>query len=112
MQDNAKCIQQAFKLLSCVDLDRLPLLQCPVCSSTSLMNIYTWLMSDVAVNQCRSLQIASDLDSLAKASSIANRSVEVRPTQQAIACCEYIASVGAIAGEEEEEHFREEAALR
>ena len=62
--------------------------------------------------QCRSLQIASDLDSLAKASSISNRSVEIEPTQQAVACCEYIARLGDIAGEEQEESLREEAALR
>lgn len=60
----------------------------------------------------RSLQIASDLDSLAKASSISNRSVEIEPTQQAVACCEYIARLGDIAGEEQEESLREEAALR
>ena len=60
----------------------------------------------------RSLQIASDLDSLAKASNITNRSFEVNPTQQAVACCEYIARLGAIAGEEQEEEHRQEAVLR
>ncbi|KAL3136926.1 hypothetical protein ABBQ32_006532 [Trebouxia sp. C0010 RCD-2024] len=60
----------------------------------------------------RSLQIASDLDNLAKASSITNRSFEVNPTQQAVACCEYIARLGAIAGEEQEEEYRQEAVLR
>lgn len=60
----------------------------------------------------RSLQIASDLDSLAKASNITNHSFEVNPTQQAVACCEYIASLGAIAGEEQEEEYRQEAVLR
>ena len=61
---------------------------------------------------CRSLQIASDLDSLAKASNITNRCFEVSPTQQAVACCEYIARLGAIAGEEAEEEHRQEAVLR
>ena len=61
---------------------------------------------------CRSLQIASDLDSLARVSKITNRSLEVNATQQAVACCEYIARLGAIAGEEQEEEFRAEAVLR
>lgn len=69
-------------------------------------------VSDLQYATCRSLQIASDLDSLAKASSITNRSFEVNPTQQAVACCEYIARLAAIAGEEQEEEYRQEAVLR
>lgn len=61
---------------------------------------------------CRSMQIAADLDSLAKASNITNRSIEVTPTQQAKACCEYMASMRDIAQEETDDNFRQEAALR
>ena len=58
------------------------------------------------------MQVAKDLDSLAKASNIANRSIEVTPTQQARACCEYMASLRDVAQEELDEQFRHEAALR
>lgn len=61
---------------------------------------------------CRSTQIAKDLDSLAKASNISNRSIEVSPTQQARACCEYMATLRDIAQEEADDQFRQEAALR
>ena len=60
----------------------------------------------------RSLQIASDLDSLAKVSNIQSRSVEVTASHQAIACCEYIARLGDVAVEEEEERYRLEGVLR
>ena len=58
------------------------------------------------------MQIARDLDSMAKASNITNRSISVKPTQQAIACCEYIVSLQQVAQEEPDEQFRQEAALR
>ena len=89
---------------------------CP-CRDWYLLYSYVWVDQHEAIELtspvcCRSMQVAKDLDSLAKVSNIANRSIEVTPTQQARACCEYMASLRDVAQEEPDEQFRHEAALR